>query len=195
MARRKDCREHTPKLTGAPVENAPPSTVALPLAGSSARVETIRPKADFRLEETTEMPGLGSIPQAPETTHKNASLGSIPRKAEKLENGMSKAGKLPVAKTRGNQESWTVAADAQTSFRIRLTESGFGVVLRWREPDGKRPERYCCYLSKSEWAKAKKGSLADFAQLVAGKIEQRKASGEADNSKLDGLLIRVRAFE
>lgn len=164
------------------------------MAGSSARVETIRPKADFRLEGTAEKPGLGSIPQAPKTTPKNATLGSIPRKAEKLETGTSKAGKLPVVKTRGNRESWTVAADAQTSFRIRLTESGFAVVLRWREPDGKRPERYCCYLSKGEWAKAKKGSLSDFARLVAGKIEQRKASGEADNNKLDGLLKRVWAL-
>ncbi len=107
---------------------------------------------------------------------------------------MSKPGKLPVAKSRGNRESWTVVADAQTSFRIRLTESGFGVVLRWREPDGKRPERYCCYLSKSEWAQAKKGSLSSFAQIVADKIKQRTASAKADKGKLDDLLKRVQVF-
>lgn len=130
--------------------------------------------------QTLEGSSLGSIPRSTE----KADLGSIPRKAAKSLISASKAGKLPVAKSRGRAESWTVAIDRQTAFRIRLTESGYAVVLRWTEENGRRPEKYCCYLSRSEWAAAKRKDLRAFAALVAEKIEPGKVD----------LILRVRAF-
>ncbi|NOT62800.1 MAG: hypothetical protein HOP19_21535 [Acidobacteria bacterium] len=102
-------------------------------------------------------------------------------------------GKLQVSKSRGQQESFTVTADDSHTFRIRLTESGYAVVLRWKDAEGKRPERYLCYFSKAEWKKAQRDSLSAFVALVLIKLNERKASGEGDADKLDALASRVRA--
>jgi hypothetical protein len=105
----------------------------------------------------------------------------------------SKAEKLQVAKSRGKEEAWTVRVDRLQSFRIRLTESGYAVILTWKDAkSGKWPERYCCYLSKPEWSAAKRQTLARFAALIIGKIEARKAMEGNDAAKLDVLIERIR---
>ena len=107
----------------------------------------------------------------------------------------SKVEKLQVTKSRGNLEAWTVKIDRLQSFRIRLTESGYAVVLTWKDSEsGKWPERYCCYLSKPEWTAAKRQPLANFAALIVGKIEQRKATEGNDAAKLDVLIERIRSL-
>jgi hypothetical protein len=76
------------------------------------------------------------------------------------------------------------------SFRVRPAGSGFGVT--WR--NGRR-ESYVCYLSAAEWRTARKGSARSFAALITDRIEQRKARGESDPLRIDGLLRRVQAFQ
>jgi hypothetical protein len=48
---------------------------------------------------------------------------------------------------------------------------------------GARRERNCRYLSAQEWRTAKRGSLAAFARLIAGKVEARYASGDLDEAR------------
>lgn len=136
---------------------------------------------------------LGSIPKAQEIAPISDGLGSIPKNSVKPAESKGNSGKLQVSKARGQQESFTVTADAAHTFRIRLTESGYAVVLRWKESDGKRPERYLCYLSKTEWKKAQRGSLSAFVALVLAKLDERKATEKGDADKLDALAVRVRA--
>ncbi len=130
-------------------------------------------------EETAEKPSHRSIRQKPASVIKSA----------------NKAAKLQIAKSSGKQEAWTVKVDRQTSFRIRLTESGYAVVLTWKDSEsGKWPERYCCYLSKPEWSKAKRQTLANFAGLIVGKVEQRKATEGNDAAKLDAVIVRIQSL-
>ena len=117
---------------------------------------------------------------------------SIQRKPARPLIPKDKAGKLQVAKSGGRQEAWTVEIDRQTKFRIRLTESGYSVILTWKDAaSGKWPERYCCYLSKPEWSQARRQTLANFAVMIVGKVEQRKATEGNDVAKLDALIARI----
>jgi hypothetical protein len=77
------------------------------------------------------------------------------------------------------------------SFRVRLADSGFRVNLRFYDEQGSEREPYCCYLSAKEWRAAKRQTLANFAALVVGKVEARKATEGNDAAKLDGLIARI----
>jgi len=77
------------------------------------------------------------------------------------------------------------------SFRVRLADSGFRVNLRFYDEQGSEREPYCCYLSAKEWRAAKRQTLANFAALVVGKVEQRKATEGNDAAKLDALIARI----
>jgi len=157
---------------------------------TSASVSTRAGRSELRPGPTP----LGSIPKDDKKTENPPDLGSIPKKLASPVIPVSKGRKLNLSPSRGKQESWTVTADEKNTFRIRLTESGYAVVLRWTETDGKRPERYCCYLSKSEWAKAKRGSLESLAALIGQKVEQRIASGDGDGQKLTQVLSRIQSL-
>jgi hypothetical protein len=193
------------KLTAPMSQTAPsPEMIApSPAIDSSARIVSDQPKADYRapdssavgLPEHGEKADHRSIRPGAKSKSKTASHRSIRQKPASRSKPIAKGEKLPVAKSRGKKDSWTVAVDERQSFRIRLTESGYAVVLTWKDgATGKWPERYLCYLSKREWAKAKKGNLQSFARLIAEKIEQRKIKGDADAGKLNDLLRRVNAF-
>lgn len=103
---------------------------------------------------------------------------------------------------KGKQESWTVKTTTkpstkgskQTSFRVRVSDVGFRVCLVYYDDEGTRRERYLCYLSASEWSHAKKGSLANFAQIVASKLTERATKEDADGEKLDELSRRIKTF-
>jgi hypothetical protein len=88
---------------------------------------------------------------------------------------LPKPDKLNVVKARANgAEEWTVKTGKRGSgspdFRVRLTDSGYLVTLRFHDA-GRRPERYCRYLSAQEWREVKRKSSADFARLMASKVE------------------------
>lgn len=103
---------------------------------------------------------------------------------------------------KGKQESWTVTTSTklatkgsrQTTFRVRLSDVGFRVCLVYYDDEGKRREPYLCYLSAKEWQQAKRGSLANFAKLVADKLTERATKEDADSAKLGELSRRVSLF-
>lgn len=101
---------------------------------------------------------------------------------------------MQVAKTGKNQDAWTVKVDRQKAIRVRLTESGFAAVLRVKDDGGKWRDRYLCYLSKGEWNAARRKSLGMFAELLAGKVEGRIATGEGDADKLGALVGMLRTI-
>jgi hypothetical protein len=112
---------------------------------------------------------------------------------------MTNPDKLQITESRrGGQQSWTVKGRRRDKknghFRVRIADAGYRVGLVYRDASGARREPYCCYLSAKEWQAAKKGTIQIFARTITSKIEQRKASGETDTSKLNDLLRRVRAF-
>ena len=103
---------------------------------------------------------------------------------------------------KGKQESWTVKTTTkpstkgskQTSFRVRVSDVGFRVCLVYYDEESVRRERYLCYINANEWKQAKRGSLADFARIVAGKLIERAAKESADGDKLNELSSRISAF-
>lgn len=100
---------------------------------------------------------------------------------------------------KGKQESWTVKTTSkpltkgskQTSFRVRVSDVGFRVCLVYYDEEGKRRERYLCYLSASEWRQAKRGNLFSFVQIVKDKLSERAAKEDANDEKLGELSSRV----
>lgn len=159
-----------------PAPDAPPSPVT-----SSARVSTPSPKAERR-----------ASPKAAKIDDKTVQSRASPKKAGKPTNAATRLPKLEIRESRRNgQESWTVKAGSRMSFRVRLADSGFRVNLRFYDEQGSEREPYCCYLSAKEWRAAKRQSLANFAALVVGKIEQRKATEGNDAAKLDALIARI----
>ncbi|MGH9841078.1 MAG: hypothetical protein ACREEM_20165 [Blastocatellia bacterium] len=106
------------------------------------------------------------------------------------------------AKGKGKQESWTVTTTTkpltkgskQTSFRVRVSDVGFRVCLVYYDNQGKRREPYLCYMSAKEWQHARRGSLGNFARLVADKLTERAAKEDADIEKLGEHSHRVKAF-
>ena len=164
------------------MDDWPPAPDALPSpVTSSARVSTPSPKAESR-----------ASPKPAKTDSENAPSRASPKKAGKSANAASKAQKLEIKESRRNgQESWTVKAGSRMSFRVRLADSGFRVNLRFYDEQGSEREPYCCYLSAKEWRAAKRQTLANFAALVVGKVEQRKATEGNDAAKLDALIDRI----
>lgn len=152
---------------------------------------------------------LKLVPMAPEATEKGPSVdrpkttkktpkkgpnGASPKKPSKTEDRKSKADKLQIIEAKGSgQVSWTIkdgGKASKSSFRVRVSDAGFVVLLRFQGEGGKRRERYCCYLSSIEWKAAKKGSPQDFIRLICDKIEQR----QGEPGQFDELISKVRAF-
>jgi hypothetical protein len=67
-------------------------------------------------------------------------------------------------------------------------------VLSFYDSNGARRERYCCYLSAQEWREAKRRSLAEFARLIAGKVEARYAAGDLDQVRYQEIAPRLNAL-
>ena len=106
---------------------------------------------------------------------------------------------MQVVKTREKgQECWTVKTgrrgEKKPEFRIRLTDSGYRVMFRFYDEAGKRPERYCCYLSVREWRQAQRQSLAKFVRLIAGKVEARYAATDLDATRYQDIAPRLSAL-
>ncbi|MBL8191841.1 MAG: hypothetical protein JNK38_27765 [Acidobacteria bacterium] len=103
---------------------------------------------------------------------------------------------------KGKQESWTVKTTTkpstkgsnQTSFRVRVSDVGFRVCLVYYDDEGKRRERYLCYLSATEWKQSKRDNLAMFVKRIAEKLADRTTKENADSEKLIALIHRINAL-
>jgi hypothetical protein len=136
------------------------------------------------------------------TRNTNSAKSSKPRHTATAKSA-DKSSRLRIRATRkGSQESWTVATSTkpptkgskQTSFRVRVSDVGYRICLVYYDELSKRREPYLCYLSAKEWQRARRGSLANFAQLVANKLSERARKEGADVAKFGGLSSKVRAF-
>jgi hypothetical protein len=135
-----------------------------------------------------------SSAEVPKTSRKTAQNATSRKSRLSAAITRLEATKLRVTESRRNgQQSWSVKGASDAYFRIRIADAGYRVGLVYRDEFGKRREPYLCYLSRSEWGKAKRGSLADFVALIVEKLEQRMASGEGNTAKLDELLRRVQS--
>jgi len=169
------------------------SVVAPSPAVHSGRITTEPSTAPLKV--STSLAPIRASPKTKDVTDKNTEIRASPKKAKKPANAASKVQKLEVRESRRNgQESWTIKAGGKLSFRVRLADSGFRVNLRFHDKEGKEREPYCCYLSASEWRAAKRQTLANFAALIVGKVELRKATEGNDTVKLDALITGIQSL-
>jgi len=103
-----------------------------------------------------------------------------------------KVAKLEV--TKSGRDCWTVKRGRLGVFRVRNADTGFRVLICFRDESGSRRERYCCYLSAEEWLAAKQGSLAAFARLITGKVEARYAGGDLDSIRYQEISPKLAAI-
>lgn len=136
-------------------------------------------------------------PVALDSQHEQKNDGSlaIQWKTAKPAKATVKTEKLQVVKSKGKEDAYTVRIDEQNSFRVRVSDAGFMVVLTWRERPGKWPERYLCYLSKSEWQKAQRNNLEAFIAQMKMKLSERLAVESSDSDKIADLTARLHRIE
>jgi hypothetical protein len=109
---------------------------------------------------------------------------AIPGKGAERRASGAKAGKLKLAESRaGARKSWTIPTcrESGEALRVRRSDAGFAVSLRFRDGSDELREPYLCYLTASEWSEARQGSVGQMARLVSEKMRKRKdASGVAE---------------
>ncbi len=109
---------------------------------------------------------------------------AIPGKGAERRASGTKAGKLKLAESRaGARKSWTIPTcrESGEALRVRRSDAGFAVSLRFRDQSDELREPYLCYLTASEWSEARQGSIGQMARLVSEKMRKRKdASGLAE---------------
>lgn len=167
----------------------PPPGPAPGVQASAPKTVTIRPAK-------ASVSGRKSVPKS---VTKSPALGHSTKKPASRAEPTTKVGKLHVVKTQEKgRECWTVKTgkrgEKKPDFRIRLTDSGYRVMFRYYDEAGKRPERYCCYLSVREWKQAQSQSLANFVRLIAGKFETRYAAGDPDDGRYQEIAPRLNAL-
>jgi hypothetical protein len=87
-------------------------------------------------------------------------------------------GKLKlVESSAGARKSWTIpTTPSGEALRIRRSDAGFVVSLRFRDQSDVLREPYLCYLTAAEWNAAKNVSLARFVSRIREKMRRRKAA-------------------
>jgi hypothetical protein len=87
-------------------------------------------------------------------------------------------GKLKlVESSAGARKSWTIpTTPSGEALRIRRSDAGFVVSLRFRDQSDVLREPYLCYLTADEWRAAKDVSLAQFVSRISEKVRRRKAA-------------------
>lgn len=161
----------------------------------NARLAPAAPLQNLQTSEAEIQKAIGPA-LATRSAPKSPALGHSTKKPVSRAKGSASTGKLQVVKSRERgQETWTIKTgkrgEKKPEFRVRLTDSGYRVMLRFYSDDGRRPERYCCYLSVSEWKEAKRQDLAGFAGLIAGKVEARHAAGDLDEVRYQEIAPRL----
>jgi hypothetical protein len=131
--------------------------------------------------------GLWDIPGASATSDE----WDIPRKSANHPASGTKAGKLKLAQSgSGRRKSWTIRTSRESgeALRVRRSDAGYMVSLRYRDQSDELREPYLCYLTASEWGEARQGSVNQIARLVGEKMRRRK-----DAPELAELISRVEA--
>jgi len=88
------------------------------------------------------------------------------------------------------RKSWTIRSGLESgeALRVRRSDAGYAVSLRFRDGSDELREPYLCYLTASEWGEAKQGSLDQIVGLVSEKMRRRK-----DVQELAELIGRLEA--
>ncbi|MGH9849006.1 MAG: hypothetical protein ACREBD_04035 [Blastocatellia bacterium] len=114
-----------------------------------------------------------------------------PRKSASHSRHGTKAGKLKLAESgAGRRKSWTIPTGRLSgeALRVRRSDTGFAVSLRYRDQSDELREPYLCYLTASEWGEARQGSVNQIVGLLGEKMRRRK-----DANGLAELISRLEA--
>jgi len=120
-----------------------------------------------------------------------AGLWAIPRHSASRRAAAPRAGKLKLSQSGGEaRKSWTIRSGLESgeALRVRRSDAGYAVSLRFRDGSDELREPYLCYLTASEWGEAKQGSLDQIVGLVSEKMRRRK-----DAQELAELIGRLEA--
>ncbi len=97
----------------------------------------------------------------------------------------------PRSKTTGRPKS-------PPQFLIRNADGGYSVFLSLPKEQGSqtkskdtRDNRYCCFLTPDDFDRVRGYGFDGMADFTLAKIETRRASGDADHGKLDGLVSLI----
>jgi hypothetical protein len=116
---------------------------------------------------------------------------AIPRHSARRPPAAPRAGKLKLTQSGGEaRKSWTIRTSRQSgeALRVRRSDAGYAVSLRFRDGSEELREPYLCYLTASEWGEARRGSLDQIVGLVGEKMRRRK-----DAPLLAELIRRLEA--
>jgi hypothetical protein len=102
---------------------------------------------------------------------------AIPRKSAGRPLSGIRSGELKLsASGAGARKSWTIRTSRESgeALRVRRSDAGYAVSLRFRDQSDELREPYLCYLTASEWSEARQGSLAQMVGLIGEKMRRRK---------------------
>jgi hypothetical protein len=120
-----------------------------------------------------------------------ATRWASPRKSANPATPGTGAGKLKLSESGSRaQKSWTIrrSRESREALRVRRSDAGFAVTLRFRDRSDELREPYLCYLTASEWGEARQGSISQIVRLVSEKMRRRK-----DAPELAELINRLEA--
>jgi hypothetical protein len=89
----------------------------------------------------------------------------------------TKAVKLRLAESGGGaRKSWTIPTGRKSgeALRVRRSDAGYAVSLRFRDRGDELREPYLCYLTAAEWSEAKQGSPDQMVRRISEKMKRRK---------------------
>ncbi len=116
---------------------------------------------------------------------------AIPRKSAGRPPSGIRSGELKLSESgAGARKSWTIRTSRESgeALRVRRSDAGYAVSLRFRDQSDEMREPYLCYLTASEWGEAKQGSVNQIVRLVGEKMRRRK-----DAPLLAELISRLEA--
>jgi hypothetical protein len=160
--------------------------VPLPLFPAAASAVEVAIPRQAEGPRKVAIPGV-AIPQEGAGAHQWAIPGhSASRRAAER-----RAGKLKLSESgAAGRKSWTIPSGLKSgeALRVRRSDAGFAVSLRFRDGSEELREPYLCYLTASEWSEARQGSISQIVRLVSEKMRRRK-----DAPLLAELISRVEA--
>jgi hypothetical protein len=132
-----------------------PSTVAIPRRASQLVNVAIPPVA---IPREAFQPLKAAIPQKRDSQRANGKLKLVESSA-------------------GVRKSWTIpTAPGGEALRIRRSDAGFVVSLRFRDQSDVLREPYLCYLTAAEWNAAKHSNLSQLVRQISEKMRRRRAA-------------------
>jgi hypothetical protein len=105
---------------------------------------------------------------------------AIPRKTaipQKRDSHRANGALKLVESSAGARKSWTIPTlPSGEALRVRRSDAGFAVSLRFRDQSDVLREPYLCYLTADEWSAAKNSNLTQFVSRISEKMRRRKAA-------------------